>query len=176
MKRHLHCAEQPLWCNTQWNCNIHVCSRNTWNVIHSARSNRCHPPKSPNTVPATTNGSHDRSSSHKKRRLQCAEQQNPPSKLTKYCACHEKLTLMIDPCHIIKRHLQPSPDTAPATKNGSDDRSSSYMRSNRTHPPTSPNTSPATKNNFHATSFTMHRATELTFQSHQIVCHVNFTK
>ena len=45
---------------------------------------------SPNTAPATQNDSHDWSLSHMKRYLQCAEQQVSLSKLTKYCACHEK--------------------------------------------------------------------------------------
>ena len=62
----------------------------TWNVIYNARSNKCHCPNSPNTAPATQNDSHDQSSSHMKRYLQCAEQQVSLSKLTKCCACHEK--------------------------------------------------------------------------------------
>ena len=61
-----------------------------WNVIYSARSNRCHHPTSPNTAPATKNDSTALSSSHMKRHLQCAEQQVSLSNLTKYCACHEK--------------------------------------------------------------------------------------
>ena len=62
--------------------------RRIWNVIYNARSNRSHPPTSPNTAPATKNGSHDWCPSHMKRHLQCAEQQASPSNLTKYCACH----------------------------------------------------------------------------------------
>ena len=61
-----------------------------WNVIYSARSNRCHHPTSPNTAPATKNDSTALSSSHMKRHFQCAEQQVSLSNLTKYCACHEK--------------------------------------------------------------------------------------
>ena len=61
-----------------------------WNVIYSARSNRCHEPTSPNTAPATKNDSTALSSSHMKRHFQCAEQQVSLSNLTKYCACHEK--------------------------------------------------------------------------------------
>ena len=34
--------------------------------------------------------SHDGSSSHMKRHLQCADQQHSPSNVTKYCACHAK--------------------------------------------------------------------------------------
>ena len=62
----------------------------TWNVIYNARSNKSQPPTSPKTVPATKNESHDWSSSQMKRYLQCAEQHVSLSKLTKYCACHEK--------------------------------------------------------------------------------------
>ena len=61
-----------------------------WNVIYSARGNRCHHPTSPNTAPATKNDSTALSSSHMKRHFQCAEQQVSLSNLTKYCACHEK--------------------------------------------------------------------------------------
>ena len=60
------------------------------NVIYNARSNRHHPPTSPNIAPAMQNESHDWSASHMKRHLQCAEQQASPSNLTKYCACHAK--------------------------------------------------------------------------------------
>ena len=45
---------------------------------------------SPNTAPATKSNTHHWSLSHMKRYLQCAEQQVSLSKLTKYCACHEK--------------------------------------------------------------------------------------
>ena len=62
----------------------------TWNAVYNARSNKCHCPNSPNTAPATKNESHDWSLSHMRRYLQCAEQQVSLSKLTKYCACHEK--------------------------------------------------------------------------------------
>ena len=36
--------------------------RHIWNAIYNARSNRCHPPTSPSTVPATKNDSHHWSS------------------------------------------------------------------------------------------------------------------
>ena len=65
--------------------------RHIWNVIYNARSNKHHPPTSPNTAPATKNDSHDWYPWHMKRHLQCAEQQASPSNLTKYCACHAKL-------------------------------------------------------------------------------------
>ena len=61
-----------------------------WTVIYIARSNRSHPPTSPNTAPATQNESHDWSASDMKRHLQCAEQQESQSNFTKYCACHAK--------------------------------------------------------------------------------------
>ena len=65
--------------------------RHIWNVIYNARSNKHHPPTSPNAAPATKNDAHHWLSSHMKRHLQCAEQQASPSNLTKYCACHAKL-------------------------------------------------------------------------------------
>ena len=64
-----------------------------WTVIYMTdvrRSNRSHPPTSPNTAPATQNESHDWSASHMKRHLECAEQAKSTSNLTKYCACHAK--------------------------------------------------------------------------------------
>ena len=66
--------------------------RLTWNVIYNARSNKSHPPSAPKTAPATQSHSHDSSSSHMKRHLQCAEQHWFPSNITKYCACHEILS------------------------------------------------------------------------------------
>ena len=68
--------------------NLIIDPHHIWNVIYNARSNRHHPPTSPNTAPATQNESHDWSASHMTRHLQCAEQQASPSNLTKYCACH----------------------------------------------------------------------------------------
>ena len=62
----------------------------TWNAIYNARSNKSQPPTSASTAPARKNDSRDQSSSHMKRYLQCAEEQVSLSKLTKYCACHEK--------------------------------------------------------------------------------------
>ena len=60
-----------------------------WNVIYNARSKQSEPRTSPTTAPATQSESHAWSMSHMKRHLQCAKQQEPPSNLTKYCACHE---------------------------------------------------------------------------------------
>ena len=45
---------------------------------------------SPNTAPVAQNDSHDQTSAHMKRYLQCAKQHMPLSNLTKYCACHKK--------------------------------------------------------------------------------------
>ena len=97
MKRHLQCAEQQvppsnvtiiLRLSRKMILMIDPC--HIWNVIYNARSNRCHLPTSPNTVPVTKNDSHDWSLSHMKRHLQCAEHQRLPSNITKYCACHAK--------------------------------------------------------------------------------------
>ena len=61
-----------------------------WNVIYNARSNMSQPQTSPNAAPATQNDSHDWSTSHMKRYLQCAEQHMSSSNITEYCACHAK--------------------------------------------------------------------------------------
>ena len=61
-----------------------------WNVIYNARRNKSHRPTSPNTAPATQNECLQWSASHMKHHFQCAEQQEPPSNFTKYCACHAK--------------------------------------------------------------------------------------
>ena len=53
--------------------NLMIDSHHIWNVNYNARSNKSHPPTSPNTAPATQNESHDWSASHMKRHLQCAE-------------------------------------------------------------------------------------------------------
>ena len=97
MTRHLQCAEQQISSSHHQVLRLPrkmtriIYPRDIWNVIYNARRNRHHPPTSPNTAPATQNDSHDWSSSHMKRHLQCAEQQASPSNLTKYCACHAKL-------------------------------------------------------------------------------------
>ena len=70
--------------------NLMIDPHHIWDVIYNARSNRHHPPTSPNTAPATHNECHDWGTSQMKRHLQCAEQQATPSNLTKYCACHAK--------------------------------------------------------------------------------------
>ena len=72
--------------------NLMIDPHQIWNVIYNARSNQSHPPTAANTAPATQSHSHDSSSSHMKRHLQCAEQHWFPSNITKYCACHEILS------------------------------------------------------------------------------------
>ena len=72
--------------------NLMIDPHQIWNVIYNARSNQSHPPTAPNTAPATQTHSHDSSSSHMKRHLQCAEQHCFPFNTTKYCACHEILS------------------------------------------------------------------------------------
>ena len=132
-----------------------------WNVIYNARSDRHHPATSPNTAPATQNESHDWSTSHTKRHLQCAEQQASPSNLTKYCACHAKWIswlicityetsftmggatgISLQPHQILrlprKMNLMIDPHRIWNVIYNA--------RSDRHQPPTSPNTAPATQN------------------------------
>ena len=137
-----------------------------WNVIYNAQSNSPHPPTSPNTAPATQNESHDWSTSHMKRHLQCAEQQSTPSDLTKYCACHAKwiswlirityetsFTMRGATVHTLRPHQILR---LPRKMNLMIDPHHIWnviynARSNSQHPPTSPNTAPATQND-HPTS------------------------
>ena len=102
MKRHLQWAEQQkatsnfskyCACHAKW---ISWLIRIAYeNVIYNAQSNRHHPPTSRNFAPATQNESHDWSTSHMKRHLQCTEQQSTPSNLTKHCPCHAKWILWL---------------------------------------------------------------------------------
>ena len=133
-----------------------------WNVIYNARSNRCHPPTSPNTAPATKNFMID--------------------------PCH--VWNIIYNARSNRCHWPTSPNTAPAPKTDSHDWSLSHVkrhlqcaeqqvsssnltkycacheknlmidpchiwniiynaRSNRCHWPTSPNTAPAPKTDSH---------------------------
>ena len=116
--------------------NLMIDPHHIWNVIYNARSNRHHPPTSPNTAPATQNESHDWSTSHMKRHLQCAEQQASlqPHQILRL---PRKMNLMIDPHHIWNviynarsdRNLPPtSPNTAPATQKERHDWSASHMK------------------------------------------------
>ena len=172
MKRYLQCAEEQESASNfskyilrlPRKMTLMINPLHTWNAIYNARTNKCHCPNSPNTAPATKNESHDWSLSHMKRYLQCAEQQVSLSKLTKYCACHEKwiswlilvthetlftmrgLTSVIVQTHQIlrlprKMNLMIDPcHTWNAIYNA---------RSNKCHCPNSPNTAPATKNESH---------------------------
>ena len=141
--------------------NLMLDPHHIWNVIYNARSNSQHRPTSPNTAPATQNESHDWSTSHMKRHLQCAEQQSTPSNLTKYYACHAKWISWL--IHIT---YETSFTMRGATVNTLQlqqilrlPRKMNLMidphriwnviynaQSNRHHPPTSPNTAPAMQN------------------------------
>ena len=144
--------------------NLMIDPHRIWNVMYNAQSNRHHPPTSPNTAPATQNESHDWSTSHVKRHVQCAEQQLKPSSLTKYCACHAKWILWL--IHITYetsftmrgatvKTLQPHQILRlPRKKNLMIDPHHIWnviynARSDRHHPATSPNTAPATQNESH---------------------------
>ena len=116
--------------------------RDISNVIYIAQSSTSHPPTSPNIVPATKNDSHDWSSSPMKSHSHCAEHQDSPSNITKYCACHEKWLSWL-----ILLTFETSINNARSTKK---------------HPLTSPNIVPATKKDSHV-SFTM-RGARLTLQ------------
>ena len=141
--------------------NLMIDPHHIWNVIYNARSNKSHPPTSPNTAPATQNESHDWSASHMKRHLQCAEQQESSSNLTKYCACHEKwiscwilfthetlFTMRGATSNIPQPHqILRLPRKMNLMLNSLHTWNAIYnARSDRQHPPTSPNTAPATKN------------------------------
>ena len=139
--------------------------RDIWNVIYNARSNRHHPPTSPNTAPATQNECHAWCPSHMKRHLHCAEQQASHSNLTKYCACHAKcvscmMSVTYETSFTLRKAtgitLQPHQILRLPRK-------MSLMhdvrhiwnviynaRSNRHLPPTSPDSAPATQNESHA--------------------------
>ena len=134
--------------------------RRIWNVIYNARSNRSHPPTSPNTAPATQNDCDDWSASHMKRHLQCAEQQESHSNFTKYCACHAKwISWLIRVSHetsftmrgatgiTIQLHqILRLPRKMNLMINPRHIWNVIYnARSKHSQPPTSPNTAPATK-------------------------------
>ena len=93
---------------------------------NAAPATKSHTPTSPNTAPATQNASHDWSASHMKRHLQCAEQPQSPSNVTKYCTCHATLiswlirvtyeTSFTMRGATLVNYCPTSPNTAPATK------------------------------------------------------------
>ena len=150
--------------------NLMIDPHHIWNVIYNARSNKSHPPTSPNTAPVTQNESHDWSASHMKRHLQCAEQQESSSNFTKYCACHAKwiswlirityktsftirgaTSVILQPHQILRL-----PRKMNLMLNSLHTWNAIYNAwSNICHPPTSPNTAPATKNESHA-EFSLH--------------------
>ena len=132
-----------------------------WNVIYNARSNRHHPPTSPNTAPATQNDSHDWCPSHMTRHLQCAEQQISSSNITKCCACHAKW--LASSILVTYKTLFTMCGGTGITRQPHQilrlPRKMTLMidlrhiwnviynaQSNKHHPPTSPNTAPATQN------------------------------
>ena len=136
----------------------------TWNVISNKRSNKSQPPTSANTAPATQNDTHNQSSSHMKRYLQCAEEQVSLSKLTKYCACHEKwISSLILVTHetlftmrgatrvIVQTHqILRLPRKMNLMIDPCHTWNAIYIaRRNKCHCPNSPNTAPATKNESH---------------------------
>ena len=158
--------------------NLMIDPHHIWNVIYNARSNKSHPPTSPNTAPATQNESHDWSASHTKRHLQCAEQLVSSSNLTKYCACHEKWIS----CWILFTHetlftmrratyvtLQPHqilrlPRKMNLMLNSLHTWNAIYNAwSNICHPPTSPNTAPATKNDLPKSETNLLKTAEVSF-------------
>ena len=146
--------------------NLMIDPHHIWNVTYNARSNRHHPPTSPNTAPGTQNESHDWCTEHMKRHLQCAEQQSRPSNLTKYCACHANwiswlMHITFDTSFTMRgataHTLQPHQILRlPRKMNLMIDAHHIWnviynARSNRHQLPTSPNTAPATQNQ-HTTS------------------------
>ena len=147
--------------------NLMIDPYHIWNVIYNARSNRHHPPTSPNTAPATHNECHDWGTSQMKRHLQCAEQQASPSNFTKYCPCHAKWVSWL--IHITYETsftmrgatgitLQPHQILRLPRKMGL--MIDPYhiwnviynAQSSKSHPPTSPSTAPATQNESHVWS------------------------
>ena len=158
--------------------NLMIDPHHIWKVIYNARSNKSHPPTSPNTAPATQNESHDSPCSHMKRHLQCAEQQESSSNFTKYCACHAKwiswlirityetsftmrgaTSVILQPHQILRlprkmNLMLTSLHTWNAIYNA---------WSNICHPPTSPNTAPATKNDLPKSETNLLKTAEVSF-------------
>ncbi len=101
------------------------------------------------------------------RHLHCTEQQEPPSNVSIYCACHEKwlsslilvtyemsLTLHGATGVTLQHHqILPLPRKMALMIESCHIRNVIYIvRSSRSRPPTSPNTAPATKNHSHVWS------------------------
>ena len=158
--------------------NLMIDPHHIWNVIYNARSNKSHPPTSPNTAPATQNESHDWSASHMKHHLQCAEQQESSSNFTKYCACHAKwiswlirityetsftmrgaTSVILQPHQILRL-----PRKMNLMLNSLHTWNAIYNAwSNICHPPTSPNTAPATKNDLPKSETNLLKTAEVSF-------------
>ena len=152
MKRHLPCATQQKAASKilplPRKMNLMIDPSHIWNVIYNARCNKCQPPTSPNTAPATQNESHDWSVSHMTFHLSIdpahiwnaftmrdATKGSLP--LHKILRLPRKMNLMIDPSHIWnviynarcnKSQPPTPPNTAPATKNESQDWSCSHLK------------------------------------------------
>ena len=195
MKRHLQCAEQQSTPSQPHQIlrlprkmNLMIDPRHIWNVIYNARSNSQHPPTSPNTAPATQNESHDWSTSHMKRHLQCAEQQSTPSNFSKYCDCHAKwISWLIRIAYETSFTLRRATGITlqlhqPATQNESHDWSTSHMKRHLQCAEQQSTPSNLTKycachakwiswliHVTYETSFTMRGATVNTLQPHQIL-------
>ena len=129
----------------------------TWNVVYNAQSNTCDPQTSPNIAPATQNDSHDWSSSHMKRYLQCPD-------ITKYCACHAKWLPKISHKFLpnrwnVRNNARPIREWSdhdlsmkPSVRNPPRNRcylSRSPAPATKSDTWTSPNTAPATKSHCH---------------------------
>ena len=171
MKSHLQCAEQQkaasnfskyCACHAKWiSWLIRIAYETSFTMRRATGITlQLHQ----NTAPATQNESHDWSTSHMKRHLQCAEQQSTPSNLTKYCACHAKwiwwlihityetsftmrgatgITLQLHQILRLPRKINLMIDPHHIWN------VIYNARSNRHHPPTSPNTATATQNESH---------------------------
>ena len=162
MKRHLQCAEQQATpsnltkycaCHAKWppniwqkfaenRWNVMIEPHHRWNVIFNARSNRQHPPTSPNTAPATQNDhptsdrnllktgetswlSHITDETSFSMRGATGITLQPQQILRQPRNMHR----MLDPHHICNVIYN--------------------ARSNKHHPPTWPNTAPATQHESH---------------------------
>ena len=90
-KCHLQCVEQQIsTTNVTQHCACHATLTHDWSSSHMKRCLQCAQQPRSNTAPVMQNDSYAWSSSHMKRYLQCAEQHVSPSNLTKYCACQAK--------------------------------------------------------------------------------------
>ena len=137
--------------------------RHIWNVISNARSNRHHPPTSPNTAPATQNCS----PKSKKNSLKTVEVSIPmrgrfdhdptmirawtrhlaPARSRRFLFALRRRILYWKLQHFALRlSTQISPNTAPATKSDTP-RAPTTAPATKSDTPRAPNTAPATKSN-----------------------------